>query len=150
MEITWNLEPFQSLSPSQVYAVLRLRSRVFVLEQACLFEDADGLDQDCYHLMAHGNDGRLAAYARLVPKGLMYPHMSIGRVVTAPELRKEGLGKLLMERAITESGRVFGVASIQIGAQLYLKEFYRQFGFVVFGEPYLEDGIWHISMLKEQ
>ncbi|GAB3204413.1 GNAT family N-acetyltransferase [Pontibacter aydingkolensis] len=130
-----------------MYEMLRLRSEVFVVEQTCVFLDMDNRDQDCYHLLIYKNDV-LEACARLVPPGISYLQMSIGRIVTSPGTRGTGLGKKLVEIAIAECYRLFGNGPIQIGAQLYAKGFYEWFGFVQTGEVYDEDGIDHIHMIK--
>ncbi len=140
---------FQELTPKELYAVLRLRNEVFVVEQQCIFQDADDKDQYCHHLMLWENDA-LVAYARLVPAGISYPETSIGRIVTAPAFRKKGVGKLLVAAAIEKSNELFGKQPIKIGAQLYLQHFYESFGFKQCGFIYLEDGIEHIEMLYMQ
>jgi ElaA protein len=148
MHIEWILKKFEELTPNELYAILQLRNAVFVVEQACVFQDADDKDQGSHHLMAF--DGRsLVAYTRLLPPGLGYEYASIGRVVTAPAVRRYGIGKELMQKSIEIVYNLFGVGIIKIGAQFYLKTFYESFGFVQVGEPYLEDGIKHIYMLKQ-
>lgn len=134
--------------PRQLYAILQLRNAVFVVEQACVFQDADDKDQGSYHLMGFDGD-TLVAYTRLLPPGLGYEQMSIGRVVTAPTARRFGAGKELMKRSIETLYALFGNGSIKIGAQLYLKRFYESFGFYQVGASYLEDGIAHIYMCKD-
>ena len=147
MHLHWVLKKFDELTPHQLYAILQLRNAVFVVEQACVFQDADDKDQGSYHLMGFDAD-TLVAYTRLLPPGLTYEQSSIGRVVTAPAVRRYGVGKKLMQRSIDEVYRLFGAGPIKIGAQLYLKTFYESFGFVQTGAVYLEDGIEHIHMLK--
>jgi ElaA protein len=147
MQLHWILKKFDELSPYQLYAVLQLRNEVFVVEQACVFQDADDKDQDSYHLMGF-KDNKLAAYTRLVPPGVIYAEASIGRVVTSPAVRKAGAGRELMKLSISHCQHLFGEAPIRIGAQLYLKSFYESFGFTQVSDVYLEDGIEHIYMLK--
>lgn len=147
MPIHWILKKFEELSPYQLYAVLQLRNEVFVVEQHCVFQDADDKDQDSYHLMGFA-DNKLVAYTRLVPPGVSYTEMSIGRVVTSPAVRRTGAGRELMEKSIDSCYRLFGEGSIKIGAQLYLKAFYGSLGFSQVSEVYLEDGIEHIYMRK--
>lgn len=144
--IEWSLKRFDELSPQELYAVLQLRNEVFVVEQNCVFQDADNLDQPSWHLMGF-SDGKLVAYTRLVPAGAAYKEPSIGRVVTSPLVRRSGAGKQLMQRSIEEVYRLFGRQPIRIGAQLYLKKFYEGFGFRQVSEVYLEDGIEHIYMI---
>jgi len=144
--ITWVCKPFQALTTGELYAVLQLRSAVFVVEQNCPFLDADDKDQLSYHLMGWDERG-LMAYTRLVPPGVAYREPSIGRVVTAITARGSGIGRRLMEESITECRKLFGDGVIRIGAQLYLKEFYASLGFIPTGGIYPEDGIDHIQML---
>jgi ElaA protein len=147
MQITWLLKRFDELTSHELYAALQLRNEVFVVEQACIFQDADDKDQACFHLLGY-QQNKLIAYTRLVPPGVAYPYSSIGRVVTSPAVRRSGAGRALMQESINKNYELFGINTIQIGAQLYLKSFYESFGFVQTGEPYLEDGIPHIHMLK--
>lgn len=145
MEINWELVFFDRLTPARLYALMRLRSEVFVVEQNCVYLDADDKDQQSWHLMGWQGE-KLAAYCRLLPPGLSYPSASIGRVVSAPEFRRTGAGRELMRRAIAEVENLFGTRQITIGAQLYLKRFYESLGFRQSGAEYLEDGIPHIPM----
>lgn len=146
--MNWILKKFDSLTPTELYTILRLRSEVFVVEQTCVFQDMDNKDQQCYHLMGWKDD-LLAAYTRLVPPGLNYPEASIGRVVTSPSARGGGIGKTLMEKSIEEVFKLYGQGPIKIGAQLYLKKFYGSFGFEQVGDIYDEDGIDHIKMIRK-
>ena len=142
-----SVKSFDSLTPFELYAIMRLRNEVFVVEQNCVFQDADNKDQDCHHLMLTDQDF-LVAYSRLVPPGISYDEMSIGRVISSPKYRNTGAGKLLMQKSIEACYDLFGKASIKIGAQLYLKNFYESFGFVQTSDVYDEDGIDHIEMAK--
>ncbi|HRX92974.1 MAG TPA: GNAT family N-acetyltransferase, partial [Chitinophagaceae bacterium] len=101
MNIEWVIKKFELLTPDELYAILQLRNEVFVVEQNCVFQDADNKDQFSTHLMGW-QDNTLIAYTRLVPPGKAYPEPSIGRVVTAKSVRNKGAGKLLMERSISE------------------------------------------------
>src|SRR5258706_9226977 len=95
----WKIKKFDDLSLTELYAVLRLRSEVFVVEQNCVFQDMDNKDQFSYHCMAWEND-ELTGYTRLVPPGKVYQFSSIGRVVTSPAARGRGIGKLLVKKSI--------------------------------------------------
>jgi ElaA protein len=148
MTLTWTTQPFDSLTLPELYALLQLRSEVFVVEQTCAFQDLDGQDQAATHLLGHTETGELAAYARLFQAGIVYPEASIGRVVVSPKFRRYGLGRELLQQAIGAVEQLFGPQLIQIGAQLYLKEFYESFDFRQTGEGYLEDGIPHIHMVR--
>lgn len=141
---------FEELSVHELYDLLQLRSEVFVLEQQCLYQDMDGLDRECHHLLIYqnsgGEDSALIAYARLIAAGKSFPECSIGRIVT----RHHGMGhgKLLMEEALQWMHKLFGPTDIRIGAQTYAIPFYEKFGFVAEGDTYDEDGIEHIEMLR--
>ncbi|GEO05432.1 ElaA protein [Adhaeribacter aerolatus] len=146
MELTAITKPFHELTPLELYAILRLRNEIFVVEQNCVFQDADNKDQGCHHLMLFQAE-ELVAYARLVPASLTYPELSIGRIVTSRKVRGSGIGRILMEHAIEQTYKLFGKGPIRIGAQLYATSFYKKFGFVPDGPVYDEDGIDHIQML---
>jgi ElaA protein len=147
MSVDWEWLPFSSLTPRQVHDVLALRQRVFVVEQRCAYQDADGVDPQCWHGLGV-LDGVLVATARLVPPGTIFVEPAIGRVVTAPEVRRTGVGRALMHEAIAQVRRLYPGQPVRIGAQRYLERFYASLGFEVAGEPYDEDGIPHIEMLR--
>jgi ElaA protein len=146
MQLKWQLKQFSQLSPDELYQLLRLRSEVFVVEQKCIFLDMDNKDQDCWHLLGWKSH-LLAASTRLVPPGIAYDEMSIGRVVSSPQARGKGIGRQLMIESIQHCYRLFGENPIRIGAQLYLEKFYKSLGFSTDGNIYLEDGIEHVEML---
>lgn len=147
MNITWTVKAFDELSPRELYSILRLRNEVFVVEQHCVFQDADNKDYYCRHLMGTSPAEGLLAYTRLVPAGLSYEQASIGRVVTAASVRNTGLGKLLMQKSIELLYELWEKQPICIGAQYYLRKFYESFGFQQSSAVYLEDGIEHIEMI---
>ena len=148
MALRWEFKTFDALTAAEVYALLKLPSEVFVVEQNCVFLDMDDKDQMCHHLLGYKGD-LLVAYTRIVPTGVSYPdYPSIGRVITSPQARGEGLGKILMEESIQRLFSLYGHVPIKIGAQLYLKKFYELLGFVQCGDVYDEDGIPHLPMLR--
>jgi ElaA protein len=147
----WEWLPFSALSATQLYEILALRMDVFILEQQCLWNDLDGLDQDAYHLLAWRMvDGKrkLAAYLRVLAPGVHYDEMSIGRVVNARFARGSGIGRELLVKGIAHAEALHPGRRIKIGAQRYLEKFYGSFGFVTVSEPYDEDGIIHVKMLR--
>ena len=144
----WRCLPFEGLSLAELYTVLQLRSAVFVVEQHCVFQDMDGLDSACHHLLGKDGTGQLLAYARLVPKGLAFAEASVGRVVTAPAGRGRALGHALMAQACDQLHALWGTQPIRIGAQAHLQAFYSRHGFVADGATYIEDGIPHVEMLR--
>lgn len=147
MKIRWLLKKFEELTPHELYAILQLRNEVFVVEQNCVFQDADNHDQNAWHLMGF-DENELVAYTRLLPPHTIYSAASIGRVITSSSVRRTGAGKELMRQSIDAVYSLFGKQSIKIGAQLYLKNFYESFGFEKVSDVYIEDGIPHIYMVK--
>ena len=139
---------FADLTPNELYTLIRLRNEVFVVEQNCVYQDADNKDPSCHHLLVWDSE-QLIAYARLLPPGLAYPQMSIGRVISSPAFRRTGAGKILLGNAIEACRQLYGDGPIRIGAQLYLKKFYESFGFVQTSDLYLEDAIEHIEMTRK-
>lgn len=147
--MNWSWCAFHDLTPATLYEVLQLRSEVFVVEQNCVFLDLDGSDDVALHLLGReeGGDGRLLAYARCFLPGIKFMEASIGRVVTRPDARGNGLGHALMAEAVRALCQHWGAQPIRIGAQAHLKSYYARHGFVDEDKPYLEDGIEHIEML---
>jgi len=148
-KVIWHYKLFDELTAKELYQIIQLRNEVFVIEQDCIYQDADGKDLKCGHLWATINE-KVVAYSRIVPKGISYDNEpSIGRVVSSDKIRGMGLGKLLIAYSIqTIENRLF-TSSIRISAQLYLKAFYESFGFEQVSEEYLEDDIPHIEMLRK-
>ena len=146
--MNWLFKKFDELSPLELYSILQLRNEVFVVEQNCVFQDADNKDQLSYHLTGW-KENILVAYTRIIPPGIAYAEASIGRVVTSPAIRKTGLGKELMQVSLENIHQLFGNITIRIGAQLYLEKFYSSLGFQSTGKHYLEDGIPHVEMIKQ-
>ncbi len=147
----WQWSAFGELSVADLYEVLQQRQDVFILEQTCFYNDFDGLDQDAHHLLGWRRiDGKrqLAAYLRVLAPGAKYTEMSIGRVLTSRAARGSGIGRELLEQGIAHAERLHPGHRIRIGAQRYLERFYTGFGFVTFSEPYDEDGISHVDMLR--
>jgi ElaA protein len=141
------LKSFSALSPDELYAILSARNAVFVVEQQCVYQDADGYDQQALHLVIP-HEGLLGAYCRILLPGAKYPEWSIGRVLTVDSARGKGLGHTLMQQAL-EAIASHGGGAVRISAQAYLQRFYEHHGFVRVSEPYLEDNIPHIEMLRQ-
>lgn len=146
--MVFSFVPFKALSLSDLYAILRIREQVFILEQACLYADIDGKDKKAYHAMLK-IEGELVAYGRYFTKGNYHSeYASIGRVLVHPNYRRKQLGQLLLKYILEEVATEFEDASIKISAQTYLIEFYKKYGFQKISAEYLEDGIPHIDMIK--
>lgn len=140
---------FEELTIQELYAILRLRSEVFVVEQDCVYQDLDGKDEKALHVLGTKN-GILMAYTRIFGPGDYFKEASIGRIVVKEPERKYGYGKDIVKASILIIEEHYGVTSIHISAQSYLKRFYNGLGFQEVGTGYLEDGIPHIGMIMEQ
>ena len=147
MSLRWEWKAFNDLTANEVYTILCVRQEVFVLEQECLYLDADGKDRKSFHLMGIDGD-QIIAYARIVEPGISYEEVSIGRILTSSKGRGTGAGMELMEQALNRIEEHYGKVPIRISAQSYLKEFYQKFGFEPTGKEYLEDEIPHMEMLR--
>ena len=112
----WEIKAFDQLSLQELYTILTLRTNVFVVEQACPYPEVDGKDPNCLHLLGTIN-GELVAYLRILPAGLSYEEVSIGRVVIKPSHRGKGLGRPMMEQAIHYITNEWKESQIKIGAQ---------------------------------
>ncbi|MDM8190072.1 GNAT family N-acetyltransferase [Pseudomonas koreensis] len=149
MTIEWICKHHRDLGKEQLYAFLKLRSDVFVVEQKCAYPDLDGqdLDGDTHHLMGWEDD-QLMAYLRLLDPESQGGDVVIGRVVTAPAGRGKGLGHAMMEQALKQAEKHWPQVPIYLSAQAHLQRYYGQYGFVAVGEEYLEDDIPHIGMRR--
>lgn len=147
-ELSWKVSRFDELTRDELYEILHLRCKIFVVEQDAPYLDMDYKDQKALHLQGYV-DGRLVAYCRLFSAGGYFDQACIGRVIVAQEYRKYGFGHELMKRAVEIEESLLGEKKITISAQLYLKKFYESHGFKQTSEVYLEDGLPHIQMKKE-
>ncbi|MEP7142855.1 MAG: GNAT family N-acetyltransferase [Ferruginibacter sp.] len=145
MSLDWQFNSFDELSTTRLYAIMRLRNEVFVVEQNCVYQDADNKDEVSFHITGWDDD-TLVAYCRILPPGISFKEASIGRVVISPDYRHFGYGRQLMENAVGFTLDRFICKKITISAQLYLEKFYESIGFVKLGDPYQEDNIPHIKM----
>ena len=145
MQPNWSVKSFENLSLNELYSVLQLRSEVFVVEQNCVYQDIDFKDQKALHLLGK-IDETVVAYSRIFKPNDYFEQASIGRVVIAAKYRNNKWGYQLMSEALAAIKSQFNETSITISAQLYLKEFYQNVGFVATSETYLEDDIPHIQM----
>ncbi len=142
----YQLSSFAELSTSQLYEILKLRSEVFVVEQDCVYQDMDGLDQSSLHL-CQWQDSELLAYTRLLAPGLDFDDAcAIGRIITSPKVRRKGYGRPILHESIRICEQRWPSTPIKLHAQTYLLDFYREFGFSTYGDEFLEDGIPHFFM----
>lgn len=142
----WECKSFSELNVPELHAIYKLRVAVFVVEQNCAYQEVDDEDVNALHLLKWEN-GNLVAYARLIPKD---EGVRLGRVLVAKEWRKHGYGKELLQQAIASCSERFPGQQLHAQAQAYLEEFYHSFGFEPVSGIYLEDGIPHLDMIREQ
>ena len=145
----FKIKEFNQLNTKELYAILQLRSKVFVVEQNCVYQDIDNKDQKALHILGY-QEKNLIAYARIFKPNDYFKLASIGRVVVAQKYRKHQYGYALMEAAIKAIQDYFKETNIAISAQEYLQKFYGNLGFIKEGKSYLEDGIPHIYMVKNE
>ena len=147
MHINWSWKQFEQLTVFELHEILAARQAVFVVEQKCPYQDADGLDQESWHLIGRDYNYHLVAYARITFPGTRFPEPSIGRVLIIKAARGMGLARLTMQEAIAKGRQKYPGQNIRLSAQTYLQNFYRSLGFEPFGESYDEDGIEHVDMM---
>lgn len=145
--INFKIKPFNKLNTSELYQILSLRNEVFIVEQNCVYQDIDHKDQKAHHVIGYFDD-EMVCYARIFKPNDYLEKASIGRVIVNPKFRKRDFGNSLVKTSIEAIESIFGESQIEISAQLYLKKFYENHGFVVIGASYLEDDIPHIKMIK--
>lgn len=147
--LNWQWRSFAELNSHELYDLLALRQEVFIIEQTCIYPDLDYYDQKAMHLLGWKNN-KLVAYARLFENDIRYPNsVSIGRIVTSPSIRGEGIGKELMRFLLEHLDKTNNNYPITISARFYLEKFYTDFGFQPVGELYDEDGTPHIKMIRD-
>lgn len=145
--LAWQCLRLEALAPLALHAIMQVRQEVFVVEQQCVYLDADAADVHSWHLTGCDAGGRIHAYARIVDPGIKYAEASIGRVLTSAAARGTGLGRRLVARALAQAAAAYPGIGVRISAQSRLETFYGGFGFVIVGDRYLEDGIPHTEML---
>lgn len=143
-----NIKKFSELSNQELYKIIEARINVFVVEQNCPYKECDNKDQNSFHLF-YQKEGEIAAYLRIIPAGISYPEISIGRVLVKDKYRRNGLANKLMQAALSYIKNNFKTEAVRISAQEYILDFYQQLGFEVVSERYLEDDIPHFEMLNK-
>ncbi len=145
-EIRTRWRRFDELTAGELYELLRFRQSIFVVEQASAYPDLDGLDQGAWHLLAR-SESELIGYLRLRPMTGPPPMVRMGRVAVSPSLRRGGLGRMLMDKALILCRERFPLQAVALGAQVPLMPFYQSFGFAVTSEPYDDFGVAHVEMV---
>lgn len=143
----FKIKSFDEISSIELYKILKARNEVFVVEQDCVYQDCDDKDLKSYHLFLEEEE-KVIAYLRILPKGLSYDEISIGRVLVIKESRGRGLAQKMIVEAIKFIENELNETKIKISAQAYLEKFYKQHGFITVSDVYLEDGIPHIEMIR--
>ncbi|MEY3688987.1 MAG: GNAT family N-acetyltransferase [Ignavibacteria bacterium] len=144
MNVQWKCIPFNALTVQEVYDILGLRQDIFIIEQACIYQDIDGIDLHSQHVLAH-IDEQLIAYSRIIPTSDS-AIVKLGRIIVHSDHRGNAFGKQLVHYSINEAKNLFTPNHIHISAQTYLLKFYESIGFHSISESYDLDGITHIDM----
>ena len=147
MHLEWQVKHYPELSTNEFHDIIALSLKAFVVEQNCSYLDLDGKDKKCYHVICRDGFGNVVATARIVPPGLSYPEVAIGRVVLDQSIRGNGIGHDLMKQSMKFAAEEFGNVPIRISAQKHLENYYQHHGFESTGKEYLEDEIPHVEML---
>ena len=144
-KVNYIWKTFSDLTIDELYEMIHLRQKVFIVEQDCPYLDADFSDQDAFHLLGYDDEG-LISYLRAFPPGIKYEGASLGRIVVDDSKRGEQLGQNLTKEGISYLSKHYPDTEIIISAQHRLENFYCELGFTARGEVYLEDDIDHIQM----
>jgi len=141
------IKKYEELTKEELYAILKLRVDVFVVEQNCPYPELDDKDQIAIHVL--GMKGlQIAAYTRVFkPNDYFDNYAAIGRIATSDKFRNQNLGREIVKASIDYCWQEYRKDTvIKISAQMYLTAFYESFGFQIEGDEFLEDGIPHIHM----
>ena len=148
IRVDWSCFCLGEMSNDQLFELLRMRQNVFIIEQSCIYSDIDDHDLSCWHLLGYGYNSELHAYCRLLKPQTIFNEAAIGRVLVKREYRRQGLARELMLEAHRRCELIFKTNAVRLNAQVYLKEFYENIGYRCVSDPYSEDGIMHIEMLR--
>lgn len=144
-KLHWHCQKIDQISQHIMLDILRLRSAVFVVEQACIYADIDSWDHQAWWIWGQINQ-QIIATGRIIAPSDQSP-WRLGRLVVDPAWRGQGHGRTLVQFALDKIFHEFAADCIGISAQAHLQNFYQDFGFIPQGSIYLEDGIAHIAML---
>lgn len=145
--LNWNFKHYSELSRDEFHDLVALRIKVFVIEQNCPYQDLDGLDKVCYHLLTTNQKNEVVGTARIIPPGLLYTAAGIGRIVLDESVRGENHGHELMRQCKQFIFSIFDNYEIELSAQKHLEQYYNKHGFISTGNEYEEDGIPHVKMI---
>lgn len=144
--LNWQFKHYNDLLLNEFHDILALRIKVFVVEQNCPYQELDGKDKKCYHLICRNGKGDVVGTMRILPPGVGYEEVGLGRIVLDESARGEQQGHEMMKEAMAFSKAEFGDVSIKLSGQKHLEAFYNKHGFKSTGKEYLEDGIPHVEM----
>jgi ElaA protein len=144
--LNWQFKHYNDLLLNEFHDILALRIKVFVVEQNCPYQELDGKDKKCYHLICRNGKGDVVGTMRILPPGLAFEEVGLGRIVLAESARGEKQGHEMMKEAMTFSKEEFGDVAVKLSGQKHLEGFYNKHGFQSTGKEYLEDGIPHVEM----
>ncbi|PJB16150.1 MAG: GNAT family N-acetyltransferase [Flavobacteriales bacterium CG_4_9_14_3_um_filter_32_8] len=148
-KVTWKTKAFKDLTVDEFFEIIRLRTAIFVVEQNCPYQEVDEKDRKSFHIFGKTPTGQIIAVSRILPQGVSYKEVSIGRVALKKEFRGKGIADEMMKESFQFIENYFGKQAIRISAQQYLLNFYNKHGFTQVGEMYLEDNIPHVEMLAQ-
>ena len=150
MKLSWRWKKFEAITGEEMHEILAIRQQVFIVEQKCLYQDADELDRSSWHLLGRRVDnGKITAYGRVNFPGSRYKEPSFGRILTSADARGLGIGREVVRHCLALCQKQYPESDIRISAQVYLINFYREVGFETVGEPYDDDGVAHIDMMMK-
>lgn len=145
--MNWTIQKMASMDATTLYEIMTLRFNVFIIEQACFYQEFDHKDIDAIHVFGKDDTGKIVAYLRILSAGVSFDEVSIGRVVVDSECRKSGIGRELMQVGLKSVRKLYGDVPIRLSAQAHLQAFYASFDFMPQSAIYLEDDIPHLDRL---
>lgn len=143
-----HVKPFRELTPEELYAIVKLRIDVFVVEQNCAYAELDDRDQEAVHVWIE-DEGEIAAYLRVLSPGVESEYAALGRVISSRKKRASGYGARIMEEGIRVAQEMYGKVPLYLEAQVYAEGFYAKHGFRRISDAFLMDGIMHYKMLRD-
>ncbi|PCH98025.1 MAG: GNAT family N-acetyltransferase [Gammaproteobacteria bacterium] len=145
--MSWQTKAFKDLTVDEYFEILYLRIEIFVVEQDCPYQEVDEKDRISFHLFGRAENGDVIAVTRILPQGVSYDEISVGRVALKKEYRGKGIADELMLETFKFIKSHFGEQPVRISAQQYLLNYYNKHGFRQVGDMYLEDDIPHVEMI---
>lgn len=135
---------FSELTTTELYEILKSRQEIFLLEQNIVCQDMDDVDYVSTHYFFF-EDGRVVACLRTF-EGEDECTLMMGRVLTLEH--KKGIGTELMEKSIKHIKAKTKYKKIALHAQKSAVGFYEKFGFYKASDEFLEEGVVHVTMVK--